>query len=59
MTRSGHSDFSTTGRYINLAGETFRGEAEKHKARVFGQSGTTNRHKVEVASPMEETQAAD
>ena len=27
MTRSGHSDFATTRLYINLAGETFRGEA--------------------------------
>jgi hypothetical protein len=34
MTRSGHSAFSTTGQYVNLAGETFRSEAEKHEARV-------------------------
>jgi transposase len=37
MARAGHSDFKTTQGYIDLAGETFREEAELLDARVFGQ----------------------
>jgi integrase len=36
MARAGHSDFKTTQGYIDLAGETFREEAELADARVFG-----------------------
>jgi integrase len=36
MSRAGHSDFKTTQRYIDLAGETFREEADAVGARVFG-----------------------
>lgn len=36
MARAGHSDFKTTQGYIDLAGETFREEAELLDARVFG-----------------------
>jgi hypothetical protein len=32
----GHSDFKTTQGYIDLAGETFREEAELLEARLFG-----------------------
>jgi hypothetical protein len=39
MARAGHGDFSTTQLYIDLAGETFREEADRLEARVF-------RHKV-------------
>jgi integrase len=36
MARAGHSDFKTTPGYIDLAGETFREEAELADARLFG-----------------------
>jgi integrase len=36
MARAGHSDFKTTQGYIDLAGETFREEAELLEARLFG-----------------------
>lgn len=39
MRRAGHSDFKTTQRYIDLAGETFREEAERLGQRIFGQLG--------------------
>jgi integrase len=34
--RAGHADFSTTQRYIHLAGVVFRDEAERAEARIFG-----------------------
>jgi integrase len=37
MARAGHSDFKTTQGYIDLAGETFRDEAELADERLFGQ----------------------
>ena len=37
MARAGHSDFKTTQGYIDLAGETFREEAELADDRPFGQ----------------------
>lgn len=37
MARAGHSDFATTQGYIDLAGETFREEAELAEDRMFGQ----------------------
>jgi integrase len=36
MARAGHSDFKTTQGYIDLAGETFRDEAELADERLFG-----------------------
>lgn len=36
MARAGHSDFKTTQLYIDLAGETFRAEAELLEQRLFG-----------------------
>jgi hypothetical protein len=36
MARAGHSDFKTTQGYIDLAGETFRHEAELADERMFG-----------------------
>jgi integrase len=36
-TRAGHSDFKTTQIYIDLAGETFRAEAERLGERLFGE----------------------
>jgi site-specific recombinase XerD len=37
MARAGHSDFKTTHGYIDLAGETFREDAELLEERLFGQ----------------------
>lgn len=37
MARAGHSDFKTTQGDIDLAGETFRDEAELLEERLFGQ----------------------
>ena len=37
MARAGHSDFATTQGYIDLAGETFREEAELAEERMLGQ----------------------
>jgi integrase len=37
MARAGQSDFATTQGHIDLAGETFRAEAELFEARLFGQ----------------------
>jgi integrase len=36
MARAGHSDLKTTQGYIDLAGETFRNEAELADERMFG-----------------------
>jgi len=44
MARAGHSDFKTTQGYIDLAGETFRAEAELLEQRLFGgRTGSKNR----------------
>ena len=37
MARAGHSDFKTTQGYIDLAGETFREEAELAEEGMLGQ----------------------
>ena len=34
--RAGHADYSTTQRYINLAGVVFRDEAERAEERILG-----------------------
>ena len=39
MKRAGHSDFKTTQLYIDLAGETFREDAERLGERIFAQLG--------------------
>lgn len=39
MQRSGHSDYSTTRRYVDLAGERFRAEADALDARLSGGAG--------------------
>ena len=53
MARAGHSDFKTTQVYIDLAGETFREEAERLEERIFTGTSTRNRYKVEEALPVE------
>jgi site-specific recombinase XerD len=43
MSRAGHSSYSTTRRYVDLAGERFRDEAERLERRLWGGSGTKSR----------------
>ena len=38
MSRAGHSSYATTRRYIDLAGERFREEADRLEDRLFGES---------------------
>jgi integrase len=50
--RAGHSDFKTTQAYIDLAGETFRPEAEMLEQRLWGpvqKSGTKSADEAVVA----------
>lgn len=53
MVRAGHTDYKTTKGYINLAGETFREEAERLEERLWGSTSTKNRYKVEEPLPVE------
>lgn len=55
MARAGHSDFKTTQGYIDLAGETFRDEAERLERRLWGGTGTKNRYQIDESSPVEKT----
>jgi integrase len=59
MARAGHSDFKTTQIYIDLAGETFRGEAELLEKRLWGESGTKTRYKKADSLPVVATKEAD
>lgn len=54
MTRSGHSSYATTRRYINLAGARFQEEAERLERRLWGDGGTRKRYKV-VVPAVEQT----
>jgi integrase len=47
MARAGHSSYSTTRRYIDLAGARFRDEADALEQRLFGGSGTKNRYQTD------------
>jgi integrase len=40
MSRAGHSDFKTTQLYIDLAGETFREDADRLERRLWGSSSS-------------------
>ena len=51
MTRAGHSSFTTTQGYIDLAGETFREEADRLERRLWGEASTRNRYKLDASSP--------
>ena len=55
--RAGHADFSTTQRYINLAGVVFRDEAVRAEARILGAwvpgSGTESDDGVQASTPKE------
>jgi integrase len=44
MSRAGHSSYATTRRYIDLAGERFRAEADRLEDRLWGESGRKNRY---------------
>jgi integrase len=55
MARAGHSDFATTQLYIDLAGESFREEADRLEQRLWGESGTKSRYQTEDSSPMPAT----
>jgi integrase len=51
MARAGHSSFTTTQDYIDLAGETFREEADRLERRLWGETGTNNRYQNGDSSP--------
>jgi Phage integrase family len=51
MARAGHSSFTTTQGYIDLAGETFREEADRLERRLWGETGTNNRYQNGDSSP--------
>lgn len=53
MARAGHSNYQTTQGYIDLAGETFRGEADRLEERLWGATSTKNRYKVADPLPVE------
>jgi integrase len=65
MARAGHSDFKTTQTYIDLAGETFREEAERLEKRLWGsdqyqipvpnRASVANEANGPVAEPVDET----
>jgi integrase-like protein len=54
MSRSGHSSFTTTQRYIDLAGERFREEADRLEGRLWGASGTKTGYQNGNSSSSEE-----
>ena len=56
MSRAGHSDYATTRRYVDLAGERFREEANRLEKRLWGDSGTKKRYQVD--DPVTELRAA-
>jgi integrase len=58
MSRAGHSDYATTRRYVDLAGERFREEADRLERRLWGGSGTKNRYQVASPLPNEATEEA-
>jgi integrase len=51
MTRAGHSDFKTTQRYIDLAGQTFPAETDLAEQRILGGSSRKFRSKVTIRCP--------
>jgi integrase len=55
MARAGHSDFKTTQAYIDLAGETFRVEAERLERRLWG----PDQYQIPVPNPDSVAKAAN
>jgi integrase len=58
MSRAGHSSITTTQRYIDLAGERFRAEADRLEVRLWGATGTKSRYQTADSSPDQETEKA-
>jgi integrase len=60
MTRSGHSSYSTTRRYIDLAGERFREEAERLERRLWSAEGVEDSgRKPPPSTPESEASGAE
>lgn len=55
MSRAGHSSYATTRRYIDLAGERFRGEADRLEERLWGETGTKKRYQKRSKTPTATT----
>jgi integrase-like protein len=55
MARAGHSDFKTTQAYIDLAGETFREEADRLERRLWG----SDRYQIPVPNRASVANAAN
>jgi integrase len=53
--RAGHASYATTRRYIDLAGERFRPEADRLEERLWGNGGTKNGYQVPGSPPAEAT----
>jgi site-specific recombinase XerD len=56
MSRAGHTAYSTTKRYIDLAGERFREEADRLEQRLWGGTGTKNRYQRAASSSEQQTE---
>lgn len=59
MARAGHSDYATTRRYVDLAGERFREEAERLEERLWGSPGTKSRYESKESLPNQTTAEAE
>lgn len=59
MSRAGHSSYATTRRYIDLAGERFREEADRLEDRLWGGTGRKLGYKAALALSEAETQEAE
>lgn len=58
MARAGHSDYSTTRRYVDLAGERFRDDADLLERRLWGESSTKIQYQVDEPSSAAATAEA-
>jgi integrase len=57
MSRAGHTDFKTTQLYIDLAGETFREEADRLERRLWREPVSTRKQYKSVVSAGVESEA--
>jgi hypothetical protein len=58
MSRSGHSSYATTRRYIDLADVRFREDANQIEDRLWGESGTKNRYQEPVVASSDASEEA-
>jgi site-specific recombinase XerD len=58
MSRAGHSSYATTRRYIDLAGERFREEADRLEDRLWGGNGRKSGYKAASALSEPQTEEA-